>query len=318
MRPPLLLLAIATLSAAAPAFAAENRPTTVAVDFATLDEIAYRRLNALALEQRVLVRLAQEGFAVVVRPAEPQILIRVRLLGDRVVIEDVTPGGSSELARREVPTADEPVPDLVQLEVAQKIVELARARRAVLAPPPAAILRAEEPPARAPPPRSRVEVGTGGAALLRTGGTDPQIRVDLRVGAGNAGLGLRVGAGFAPASGGRVSVYESQLQIGPGYRAPLSGWLALEGALLAGLLAHRYDLGDDALRASSGTRADLLLSAPVTLTLARPEGLLALELRAAPGWAGGGRDHTLGGQTLWQRSALRLEVGLAVTFRAGF
>src|SRR5262245_50425020 len=112
--------------------AADPPPTTVAVDVAALDEEAYRQINALALEQQVLLRLAQEGFAVVVQSASPQILIRLQVLPDRIVVVDV-----ADPARRSrvVMTGGEPVRELTHLEVAQKIVELARASRAALRAP---------------------------------------------------------------------------------------------------------------------------------------------------------------------------------------
>jgi len=87
------------LLAAARAWAEGPRPT-VAVDFAALDEAAYRRLDALTLEQRVVLRLAQEGFAVVAPKGDPEILIRLRVLADRVVTEDAAaPAPRIELFR---------------------------------------------------------------------------------------------------------------------------------------------------------------------------------------------------------------------------
>jgi hypothetical protein len=306
------------------------RPT-VAVDFAALDEGSYKRLDALALEERVVLRLAQEGFAVVVPRADPQILIRLRVLADRVVIEDHRGGAAG---RREVITTDEPVRELAHLEIAQKIVELARVRRAALtadadaaakATAAAAASRISAPPASenlpslaatpdAPEGRAGgLEIGGGGAALWREGGQDPQVRVDVRFAPDQDGLGLVLGGAFAPASTGGVSVYEGQLQAGAGYRLWLTDRLALGAAVLAGGMLHRFSVEDPALRARSGTRFDFLASVPLTAMLAGSS--VGIELRVAPGVAGGQREHTLGAQRLWQRGALRAEAGLALIWR---
>jgi hypothetical protein len=302
-----LVLSLALIARAA---GADRARPTVAVDFASLDERAYKRLDALALEERVVLRLAQEGFAVVARPAEPEILIRLRVLADRVVIEDAAAPAER---RREVKTTDEPVRELAHLEIAQKIVELARASRASLPPPaPAPVVAVAAP---APPVEvSSVELAAGGGGLLRPGGTDAQLFVDSRVGPAR-GPGFRIATLYTTASGGGVSAFEMELQAGAGYRVHLGRWLDLEAALLLGGLLHSYSV-DDALAGSSpsGTRLDVLGSLPLLLTAWGPRRSFGFELRIAPGASGRTREHTLEGQTLWRRGALRVETGAALVF----
>ena len=291
---------------------AEPGRPTVAVDFAALDEAAYRLLGALALEQRVVLRLAQEGFAVVARPAEPAILIRLRVLADRVVIEDAA---APSARRREVMTVDEPVRELTHLEIAQKIVELARASGALLPPPrpvpPAVIvLQAPAPPARA----WEWELGGGGGGLVRAGGADAQVGLDARVGR-PLGFGLRAAAIFTAASAGAVAAREGQLQVGVGHRLRVAGAVELEVALLAGGLIHHYTLADATAASPSGTRPDVLASLPLIASVWGWQHALGLAVRVAPGLCGRSREHTVDGQPLWQRGALRLEIGAGIVWR---
>jgi hypothetical protein len=307
----LLFLPLALLPRAA---AADTARPTVAVDFAALDEAAYKRLDALALEERVVLRLAQEGFAVVARPAVPEILIRLRVLADRVVIEDAA---APAARHREVKTTDEPVRELAHLEIAQKIVELARASRASL-PPPAAAPPAPALGQAAPAPPhepSAIELAAGGGGLLRPGGTDVQLFTDERIGPAR-GLGFRMATLFTSASGGGVSVLEVELQAGAGYRLPVTHWLDVEGALLLGGFVHSYTVeGAAAVASATGTRLDPLGSLPLLLTAWSPHRSFGLELRIAPGLTMRTREHTLEGQTLWRRGALRVEAGAAVVWR---
>jgi hypothetical protein len=297
---------------AAGAARAEPARPTVAVDFAALDEPAYRRLNALALEQRVVLRLAQEGFAVVARPAEPAILIRLHVLPDRVVIEDAA---APAARRREVMTADEPVRELTHLEIAQKIVELARASRAQLPPPrPAPVVVVTAPPAPGAARPWDWELAGEGGGLVRAGGADAQFGLDLRAGPA-LGFGARASAMFTPAGGGGVTAREGQLLLGAGHRMRLADRVELEVALLAGGLLHRYALADAAAASPSGTRLDLLGSLPVMVSVWGRQRSLALALRVAPGFSGRGREHTVDGQALWRRGALRLEVGAGIVWR---
>jgi hypothetical protein len=79
----LALLAIPlAVSAAATSSWARNAPT-VAVDLATLDVVTYQELDGLSLEKRVVVRLVQEGFAVVAPTEQPDIW---RVCGEAFVV----------------------------------------------------------------------------------------------------------------------------------------------------------------------------------------------------------------------------------------
>jgi len=78
---------------------------TVAVDLSGLDAAAYRRVDAVGLETRAVLRLVQEGFAVVAPSGGPEITVRVKLSRDAVLLEC---GGS----KRSVPIGDGPVREI--------------------------------------------------------------------------------------------------------------------------------------------------------------------------------------------------------------
>src|SRR5262245_7257380 len=79
--------AVAILFAAQRGRAAQEAPLTVAVDVSSLDARSFRELDALALEKAVMVRLVQDGFAVVSPSADPQVSVRVRKQGAHLLVE---------------------------------------------------------------------------------------------------------------------------------------------------------------------------------------------------------------------------------------
>jgi hypothetical protein len=328
---PFVGMAIAAAVAAAPppaARGAEPPRASVALDLGALDGEGYRRLDALKLEERVVLRLVQEGFAVVKPAARPQILLRLTVAADRVLIEPVEPPTGQA---REVALAAGPARELEHLEIAQKIVELARAARAALRPadeggggPGAAAgaggasgAAAADTAARAAPAPRAIEIAVGGAAVIRGSETgaagDALGRLDARYGAPGGGVGVRAGAAFSPASGGGVDVREWTLQAGVGVRVPLGPRTSFEAATIGGLLVHGYALSGGAPGAA-GTRTDLLASLPLVLAHFPWTGV-GVELRLAPGAAGRGRRHERDGDPLWRRGALRLELGVGLVGR---
>ena len=68
-----------------------------------------------------------------------------------------------------------------------------------------------------------------------------------------------------------------------------------------GVLIHHFSLPND-----SGTRTDAVVTIPLSLTR-RLSDRLELGIRLAPGFSDESREHTQGGQQLWQRSGARLE-----------
>src|SRR5258706_5833226 len=99
----LALLALAGASARA------QPTTTVAVDVRGLDERTYQKIDAVALEKQLVLRLVQEGFAVVSAAAKPVIVVRLvdaprglALVAERGDVRE----------RRDVGVDGEPLPEL--------------------------------------------------------------------------------------------------------------------------------------------------------------------------------------------------------------
>lgn len=334
-----------TLALAARA-AAEPGPVTASLDLRALSEHTYQKLDGVALERRVMMRLVQEGFAVVSLERGGQVRLLLREAGPRALL--LTAKTLDAERSRTIAWGAEPLEEL-HLELAQKAVELARpalAQRTVAAGPtatgsgpaaPAATTAATPAPATTGQPSSSNTVitpsiaqaakelkpakaadtvhidGEAGAAFLYRGAaTDPLFWGALRVGV-YGGLGVHLLAGIAPASSGPVTATEVQLQVGLGYRYALHPRLDVEAALLLGALVHRFTVAA-ASTEPEGTRWNVLATLPVSLRwwwLAH----VALGLRLAVGLADSGRTHTESGAILWKRNDFRIEGGLGLTVR---
>lgn len=304
----LLLLAVA------PSASAER--ATVALDLSGLDAAAYRRLDAVQLESRAVLRLVQEGFAVVGPTAGPGLTIRVTATATALVLT------ASEGGRRVVPISDEG-PEL-HFEVAQKIVELAREafRARIDAGPPsdagapsltiAAPADAGTAPALVPP--SSAELSVGGGGLYRGGSAvDPRAQLDVRLPlAGNLAVDLSLA--ITASRGAGISILEPELLAGVGYRFALGERWALEPRLLAGVLLHVYSVEDPTAIDLAGSRLDFLMSLAVSLTW-RPVGDLLVGVHLAPGFSSRTREHLRQATSLWRREALRLGFGLTLGWR---
>lgn len=90
----------------------------MALDLTTLDPGTYDQIAGLSLEKQVVLRLVQEGFAVVAASEQPAILITVRRTPRGLLIEARGPGESKS---REVEHAGERHGEL-HLEIAHKVV----------------------------------------------------------------------------------------------------------------------------------------------------------------------------------------------------
>jgi len=60
---------------------------TVGIDMSKLDRKAFDAIDGVELEERLLVRLVQDGFAVVAASEKPDTIIFVRQEGERMVLE---------------------------------------------------------------------------------------------------------------------------------------------------------------------------------------------------------------------------------------
>lgn len=286
--------------------AAEPLPS-VAIDLTGLDEAAYAKLDGLALEKRLVLRLVQDGFAVVAASADADIRVTVKAAPQGLLLVAT---GSGRTAQREVPSSEGALAEL-HLELAQKVVELARscapAPRAAAAAGPA-VSAAPASPAAAPP---LFRVAASGGALVREGGTDLAGRLSVRYG---RALGVHVLAGLVPSFGRGLWVLEGQLLLGPSVKFDLGSGAEVEAALAVGAALQVFQLEDPAAAQRSGVRLDLVGALPVSFSF-WPSRWVGLGVRVTPGLASQGRQHTSGDRVLWARGAASFEAAVTVAAR---
>lgn len=106
---------------------AASQATSVSVDVTTLDDVTFQRLDGTALEKQIVVRLVQDGFAVVASTWQPAVALTVHGMGKSILLQAYGPGGmhkrevAAEVGGKQVPAAE------LRLELVQKAAELVRA-----------------------------------------------------------------------------------------------------------------------------------------------------------------------------------------------
>lgn len=285
-----------------PATWAQAQSASVSVDVSQLDENTYERMDALSLEHKVIVRLIQEGFAVVATSEKPH--IRVTYLASEGLIINVQAGDTN--LERAVGISSDPGLDALHLEVAQKTVELVRQMPAPTSATPAtpntpvpvpAEVVAIEPES---PPHRPLLLGAMAGFVFR-GESDLQLGLQLAYPFANA-LAFTGTVNFVPASSPDIDVFEWQAQAGLSWTVLVTNPWRLEVGISGGVLVHHFSLPND-----SGTRVSALVTIPLSITRTLKQGP-TLGVRLAPGFTPESREHTAGGLQLWQRSGARLEV----------
>ncbi len=295
-------------------FALAASPHTVAVDLSALDRKSYLELDAVTLERGVVIRLVQEGFAVVTPNASPEIRLRITregrsvslVAGERSAVVELDPKHLREF----------------HLEVAQKAVELTRAAATALpeppqTPPPEKPAAPVEPavtssPAPEPPPRPLWNVLAAGGILLRAPGLDPFVALATRL-AATPVVGVHLEVALAPVVGGPLSAYDANLLVGAGLQLT-QGVFRLELGLSLG--AHLHVFTVDVLGAEErlGSRVDFVGRPFVRGTL-NPVGGLLVWLQVGAGLSSRAREHRLQGQLLYSRGALWVDVQLGLVVK---
>lgn len=287
---------------------------SVAISMATLDEDDFERLRALELERSLVVRLIQEGYAVVPPSAAAEVTVSF-LVGDQALqIVATTLAGQAREASVELGRGDSI--EALHLEIVQKVIELVRIGASAgehAATDPEGRLETDSGDAPAPrdrPARFRAppRLLAAGASAVYRGRLDPALAASA--GFGGAGAARVVAAtGLTRASEQGIGIHEWHLQAGAAVTVWTGARAELEAAVLAGFLLHHFTLGG-----RSGVRLDLLVSAPISLTWwSTPE--LGVRAVGALGLAGRAREHTQAGAVLWSRSAARFELGAGVVWR---
>lgn len=271
-----------------------------------LDRRAYVELDAVALERSIVIRLVQEGFAVVAPNAAPELRIRLTRSGRRVqlaVQERITEVEVDLRRLREF-----------HLEVAQKAVELTRAAAAALPPfepakPPEPEPEAPKPPEpppppRAPSPRPQWNVLAAGGVLLRAPGVDPRFVLAGRF-APSSLVGVHLEAGLAPIPGSSLSAYDGALLLGAGLQV-IGGVFRLEVGLSLGAQLHVFAVELPIAEERMGSRVDFV-GRPFVRAALNPVGGFLVWLQVGAGLSSRPREHRLRNETLYVRGALWLD-----------
>lgn len=282
-------------------------PHTVAVDLSALDRASYQELDAVALEKGLVVRLVQEGFAVVAPSAAPEIVLHLTRAGRSIELRS-----GDELARVAI--------DLkhlreMHLELAQKAADLARHAAQKLdatppppppkvePPPPPEPAPAPPPPAPLPPPTPlpRWNVLAAGGVLFRAPGLDPRVTLATRFGATER-LGLHLEVALSPIPGAPLSVYDGAALVGIGLELLPRSIFRAELGLSVGAALHTYSLDTVSAAERFGSRVDFVARPFLRLAVNPVSGLL-IWAQAGGGLATTAREHRLLGQLLYARGA---------------
>jgi hypothetical protein len=289
------------------ALGAAHAAPSVAVDVSRLESA-----DAAALEQALVMRLIQEGFAID-PTANAAIVVAIASSDSQVVLS----AKSANFERSRTVDISGSSDAQLQLEVVQKVVELARLAREAAPPPsrPPAVAVAT-PPERdvieenvvvhEPAPRWRIGVDAG-VLMSATMETALSARVAIAY-----GFGAAVRASMSAPDGQQISVSEQDALAGASYERSLSRTVAFDVSLVAGVHRHHFELAMP-LGEQTGTRYDREVAAPVRLSL---RVWRALDLSI---WAlakiGREREHTSETTVLWHRDAFDAGVGVGVAAR---
>jgi hypothetical protein len=286
---------------------AESAPS-VGVDLSRLD--CERACDAAALEQALVIRLLQEGFAINPLTGDPAIVVAIAGRDHELVLS----AKSAYLERsRTIDTAGSSGAQL-HLELVQRAVELARLAREAMPPSPqvphhepetrVALQRAVMAPRRAPRWQLGADVGVVSSREVET---SLHARYAIGYGFGAALRGSTVQRD-APA----IEVGEQDLLVGASYEWPIMNVLALDVAVLAGIRRHHFELALP-LAERTGTRFDGAMAMPLRVSL-RPWQAFELSVWGIVKLARA-RDHTDGTTTLWHRDAFGAGAGAGVAAR---
>lgn len=290
-----MVVLVARVAVAAPA---KPAPVTVAIDLAALDANAYRALDALSLEKRVVLRLIEDGFAVVAATAHPELVLRVSRTPASVTVAIDGPLGART---RDIPHASEPLPEL-HLEVAQRASDLAREQQA-------------EVIARRPPPPSVPTTPMWWTTTVRAGvlnttpAAAPVIELAQRWSRGR--LDVVASLAWDRMTEREVSLDEIELSVGGLARAHIGRRVAIAGGLRTGFVRRHVSLAQPYMTSHGpfDLAAAVLAEGRV---LVAPHIELALSSRF--GGTLSGIRYTKGMMSL-ERGATRIDVGVSVGYR---
>jgi hypothetical protein len=276
---------------------AEAAPS-VGVDLSRLDSEA--AADAAALEQALVIRLLQEGFAIDPLTGDPAIVVAIAGHEHEVVLS----AKSAYFDQSRTIDVNGSSGAQLHLELVQKAVELARlAREAIPAPVLRDELQAERSVAREPRWRIGVDVGVIASEI------ETALHARYAIGYG-FGAALRGSAVQRDATS--IEVGEQDVLAGASYERAITNLVAIDIAVLAGVRRHHFELAMP-LAERTGTRFDGTIALPLRLSL-RPWRAVELSVWGIAKLARA-REHADGDTALWHRDALGAGAGAGVAAR---
>lgn len=296
--------------------AAGAQPLTVTLDLSSLSPRTFDRIDGDALEKQILVRLVQDGYAVVAGHSEAAVSLTLEERADQLVL---TGRRNRTSLPRSLKWARLSAVEL-RWRLAQESVELVRLLATEAPPAPVAPPVVQQPEREAPPPvlLSAQEPVRSWLFSLMAGGLYRPHSLDVSLGGVLQRRWQRwMVEGALQGSwseGTQIDVWEASASVGPGLRTSFTPDLEGSVALRAGLLLQRYSVSAPGAEQPSGTHWDPLVSVALALgwQVWKP---LVVGARIEPGFIPHTYVHALGETELWQRSAFRLQmagwIGLA-------
>jgi hypothetical protein len=292
--------------------AGRGNAASIALELRGLSAEEYRQIDGLALERKLVLRLVQEGFAVVAPGTGADVEFRASMGAAGLALRATsgTTSRSVTIGMAGAPSAE------WQLEVAHKVSELARALAPTKGsdakpPAPAELVpqeRQEAPPAKPTAVEQRWELGVSAGAVFRAGGSG--FLTGLRATHSLGRWRLHLDVLGTRSRGSEIVVWEAQGSAGLGM-ALIEGIVALDLGVAAGTLVQHFSVEGPWAHNRAGTSASPGVWLPMHVRWAAGHlvvaGRTALGLARAP-------THTSQGATLWSRGSLRLEAGLVMAW----
>lgn len=311
---------------------AEARLLTVSLDLRSIAPQRFQRLSLLSFQRKLLLRLTEAGFAVV--GVSQSADIRLRVVADQEELRLSVRGGAQREVKRIALSASTQIAPL-HLECLHKSMAAIQSVRERWPPEKRATPAKRTIPPTKPKTRdvARKKGGAvsrrlssslpipnpwgltlyfGGAWFYRLYGSDPLLRLGLRLGR-RQGLGFRFTGMLSFSAAEALSVIEWGLQIGPSWRIWASPQFFFEFAAVFGLMHHIYTFEQE------NTNPDFHLDFVGQLQWIAGWQLasrVALQLWLGTGFAHQSRTHAVDVKPpLWNRSFFRLEVGALLSVR---
>ena len=223
---------------------------TAGVDLEAMSDVCFKLMDGLALENRIVVRLIQDGYAVVSKSSDPEVLLQLSCKRKALRITEARTGQSQTLS-----PASLSLPQF-HLLAGQAAVQLASASRPRQAPAPVAVpaprptLEPTPEPAPGPEAASAWRIAAGLGVLSRGVAADPRFTVDVSRQVGR--LRPLLSVAYLPSRSTGIRVTELDGLLGVRHSFPLWRELTLGLRGCAGVRLHTFRIRETGVHPGHG------------------------------------------------------------------